>query len=168
MATAAPNRPRIIQDRVHIAIVASLYNNVYVQGLVDAARDEIGQIAPNAAITVYRVPGAFEIPVTAELVLRNSHPDVVIALGVIIRGETEHGDLVGASVTDALQRMAVQHGTPVVHEVLLVDSAEQAEERCLGTTINRGAEAARVAITMVSLFKKMRASFSGQPDLEDA
>jgi len=167
MSTAAPSRPRPTSDRLSIAIVASLYNNTYVQGLLDAGCNEIEEIAPNATITVYRVPGAFEIPVSAELVLRNSKPDAVIAFGVIIRGSTEHADLVGASVTDALQRMAVHHCTPIVHEVLLVDSEEQAEERCLGTTINRGTEAARVAVNMISLFGKMRASFAGQP-LEEA
>ena len=72
---------------------------------------------------------------------------------------TEHGDLVGASVTDALQRLALKHVIPVIHEVLLLDTEEQAEERCLGATINRGTEAARVAMNMVQLFKKMRQAF---------
>lgn len=159
MAGSSPNRPKETQDPIAIAIVASLYNDTYVSGLLDAAREEIQQLAPNASITVYRVPGAFEIPVCAELVLRHSGTDAVMALGVILRGETEHADLIGASVTDALQRLAVAHAIPVVHEVLLLDTEEQAEERCLGATINRGTEAARVALNMVQLFKKMRAAF---------
>lgn len=159
MSTNAPNRPKETQDPISISIVASLYNDVYVSGLLDAAREEIQQLAPNASITVYRVPGAFEIPVCAEMVLRHSGTDAVMALGVILRGETEHADLIGASVTDALQRLAITHAVPVVHEVLLLDSEEQAEERCLGATINRGAEAARVALNMVQLFKKMRSAF---------
>jgi 6,7-dimethyl-8-ribityllumazine synthase len=153
---------------VSIAIVASLYNNQFVQGLLDAGREELEELAPNASITVYRVPGAFEIPVCAELVLKSSEPDVVIAFGVIIRGSTEHADLVGATVTDALQQMAVRHVTPIIHEVLLVSSEEQAEERCLGVTMNRGTEAAQTAVNMLSLFRKMRASFSGNSALEDA
>ena len=156
MAGSIPNRPKETQDRIAIAIVASLYHDVYVTGMLDAASEEIQQIAPNASITVYRVPGAFEIPVTAEMALRNSGVDAVMALGVVIRGETEHADLVAASVTDALQRMAIQHVVPVTHEVLLLDTEEQAEERCLGTTINRGTEAARTMLNMVQLFKKMR------------
>ncbi|TDU73079.1 6,7-dimethyl-8-ribityllumazine synthase [Prosthecobacter fusiformis] len=168
MSQYGPSRPRPIQDRVSIAIVASLYNNQFVQGLLDAGREELEELAPNATITVYRVPGAFEIPVCAELVIKNTRPDVVIAFGVIIRGSTEHADLVGASVTDALQQMAVRHTTPVVHEVLLVSSEEQAEERCLGVKINRGTEAAQVAVNMMALFRKMRASFAGQPELETA
>jgi 6,7-dimethyl-8-ribityllumazine synthase len=153
---------------VSIAIVASLYNNQFVQGLLDAGREELEELAPNASITVYRVPGAFEIPVCAELVLKSTKPDAVIAFGVIIRGSTEHADLVGATVTDALQQMAVRHVTPVIHEVLLLSSEEQAEERCLGSTINRGTEAAQTAVNMLSLFRKMRASFSGNSAREDA
>lgn len=168
MSQHGPSRPRPIQDRVSIAIVASLYNNQFVQGLVDAGREELEELAPNASITVYRVPGAFEIPVCAELVIKNTRPDVVIAYGVIIRGSTEHADLVGASVTDALQQMAVRHTLPVVHEVLLVSSEEQAQERCLGVKMNRGTEAAQVAVNMMALFRKMRASFAGQPELETA
>lgn len=169
MAGNIPIRPKSSQDRISIAIVASLYNGDYVKGLLDAASDEIHEIAPNASITVYRVPGAFKVPVCAEMVLKNSRPDALMALGVIIRGETAHADLVAAAVTDALQRMAVSHVVPVVHEVLLLDSEEQAEERCLGATINRGTEAARVAVNMVQLFRKMRSSFQGEagPETEE-
>ena len=168
MSTAAPSRPRPIQDPVSIAVVASLFNDTYVQGLLDAGRDELTELAPNATVTVFRVPGAFEIPVCAELALKSTRPDAIIAYGVIIQGETEHANLIAGSVTDALQNMAVRYCTPVVNQVLLVENEEQAEERCLGVTINRGTEAARVAINMISLFKKMRASFAGQPELEDA
>jgi 6,7-dimethyl-8-ribityllumazine synthase len=155
MSHAIPSRPQQYHERSHVAIVASRYNLAYVDSLLDAARDELQAVAPNTTIAVYRVPGAFEIPVTVEKVLRSTETDAVIALGVIIRGETEHGDLVGASVTDALQNIAVTHGIPVVHEVLLVNDEEQAEARCMGEEINRGTEAARVAVNMVSLFKKI-------------
>ncbi len=159
MAGPIPGRPKTLQDRISISIVASLYNDVYVTGLLDAAREEIQILAPNASITVYRVPGAFEIPVCAEMIAQHSGTDCIMGLGVIIRGATEHADLVAAAVTDALQKMAVTHVIPVIHEVLLLDDAEQAEERCLGTTINRGTEAARAAVNMVQLFRKMRTAF---------
>ncbi len=160
MSQHSPVRPRPIDDEVSIAIVASLYNSLYVQGLLDAARDELADLAPQAQLTVYRVPGAFEIPVCAEVVMRELAPDVLIAFGVIIRGSTEHADLVGSSVTDALQRMAVRHAIPVIHEVLLVNSEDQAQERCLGLEMNRGAEAAQAAVSMVSLFRKMQDNFA--------
>jgi len=162
-----PARPRSTDDELSIAIVASLYNAEFVDGMLNAARDELQHLAPNATITSYRVPGAFEIPVCAELILRENKPDALMALGVILRGATEHADLVGASVTDALQRAATTHCVPVVHEVLLLDTPEQAEERCLGATINRGTEAARVAVTMIRLFDAMRSKFAEQTALAD-
>jgi len=155
MSHDIPSRPQTSQDRSHISIVASRYNETYVNAMLEAARDELELIAPNTSISVYRVPGAFEIPVTIEKVLRNAATDAVIALGLIIRGETEHGDLVASSVTNTLQNIAITHGTPIVHEVLLVENDAQAHARCIGEEINRGTEAARVAVNMVSLFKKM-------------
>ena len=163
MSQAAPNRPAPLTSRASIAIVASLYNDTYVKAMIDSARRELEALAPNAQVTTYRVPGAFEIPVCAEFVLKHTEADCIIALGVIINGETEHGNLVGASVTDALQRMAVAHVVPIVHEVLLLDSIEQADERCLGDRINRGTEAARVAVNMVELFEKLRVTFPYTP-----
>lgn len=159
MSQDAPSRPLASASRANIAIVASLYNETYVQALLDSVREELDELMPQAQVMTYRVPGAFEIPVCAEFVLRNTEPDVVIALGVILRGETEHGDLVGASVTDALQRMAVAHCTPIVHEVLLLDNEEQAKVRCFGDRLNRGTEAGRVAVNMVQLFEKLRVTF---------
>lgn len=158
MSLASPSRPGVSAGRASIAIVASLYNETYVNAMLEAARTELAELMPSAQVTTYRVPGAFEVPVCAEYVLRSTAPDALIALGVILRGETEHADLIGASVTDALQRMAVAHVTPVVHEVLLLDDEEQARERCLGERINRGAEAAGVAVNMIELFRKMEVS----------
>ena len=159
MSQAAPNRPAALTARANIAIVASLYNDVYVKAMIEAARRELEVLAPQAQITTYRVPGAFEIPVCAEFVLRNAGPDAVICLGVILRGATDHADLIGASVTDALQRMAVAHVVPIVHEVLLLENEQQAQERCMGARINRGAEAAQVAVNMIQLFQKLRVTF---------
>ncbi len=164
MSQAAPNRPTALPSQARIAIVASLYNDVYVKAMIDSVQKELEVLAPQAQLTIHRVPGAFEIPVCAELVLRNQGADAVIALGVILRGATDHADLVGSCVTDALQRIAVAHVTPVVHEVLLLNDEAQARERCLGDRINRGTEAARVAVDMLRLFEKLRSTFpSPQP-----
>jgi 6,7-dimethyl-8-ribityllumazine synthase len=153
-----PSRPPTTDISGHISIVASRYNDQFVAGLLDAACDEIQLIAPKITITAIRVPGAFEVPVAVQAVIKHEQPEAVIALGCIIRGATQHADLVAASVTDALQKLAITHGVPVIHEVLLVENEQQAEERCLGSEINRGTEAARVAVQMVSLFQKLRSS----------
>jgi 6,7-dimethyl-8-ribityllumazine synthase len=110
-----PRQPRSIGPRRTIAIVASLYNEDYVNGLVEATNAELVRIIPNAAVPLYRVPGAFEIPVCAEFLMQHTKIDALIALGVVIRGETSHADLVSTSVTNALQAMATSHKMRIAH-----------------------------------------------------
>jgi len=152
-----PIQPRPESPRADfpIAIVASLYNGEMVDGLIGAARAELEALFPGRDVPLFRVPGAFEIPVTVSKLLETRRFSAVIALGVIIRGATAHADLVGNAVTTALQGLAVDHQCPVIHEVLLVNTVEDARERCLGTRINRGAEAARTAAAMADLFHQI-------------
>lgn len=139
-----------------IAIVASEYNAEHVGGLLHGAREILEARA--IPFEVFRVPGAFEIPVVAETLAGRTAERfaAVICLGVIIRGATAHADLVGESVTRALMETAVRHRVPVIHEVLLVASVAQAEARCLDPRHNRGAEAARTALLMGRLLGKVR------------
>ncbi len=159
MSKSAPERPSQSSGRRVIAMVASLYNGRYVDALLESARGELREILPEAALPVFRVPGAFEIPVCARYIARHARPDAIVAFGVIIRGRTAHADLVGESVTSALLALATGEELPVIHEVLLLDSEEQAEERCFGEGLNRGVEAARAAANMVELFHKLRATY---------
>lgn len=154
-----PRRPRLIGPRKTFAIVASMYNEEFVQGLIDACKNEIVAIMPNSSIPLYRVPGAFEIPVCAEYVISHTSADVIIALGVVIQGETEHADIVARTVADELMRMGVRHQLPVINEVLLLQDEEQARARCFGEEINRGTEAARAALSMAELFQKLQTAY---------
>jgi len=131
------------------AIVASEYNPLYVQGLIDAVRGELAQLSPGAEVALHRVPGAFEIPVVVQEVAHEGKAEAIIALGVIIRGGTAHADLIGQCVTDSLQKIALQFRTPVIHEVLLVADEVQARARTLEGGKNRGVEAARAAVRVL-------------------
>ncbi len=157
MSTALPARPRSAPSiKSHIAIVASIYNEQYTNALLQNTKEELAILLPNSQLDIARVPGAFEIPVACELLLSsNFPPDTIIALGVIIQGQTKHGSMVAESVTNSLQAIAVKHRKPVIHEVLLVDDEKQAYARCMGSAINRGREAARSALTMLELFQAM-------------
>lgn len=129
-----------------IVVVASRYNAEFVEPMVSKALEEITRIEPNTKTEVVHAPGSFEIPHLAKRAIEHLKADAVICLGVIFQGETGHADLIAASVSDTLCRMSVETLTPVIHGVLLLDSKDQAQARCLGAEINRGTEAARAAI----------------------
>ena len=137
-------------------IVASRFNAQYVQGLVDHAMEELRALAPDATISLHRVPGAFEIPVVVRELASRETTDAVIACGVILQGETNHAQNLSRSVTDALQRIAVEHSVPVINVVLSFDNEAQARARCLENKINRGTEAARAAVEIANVMSDLR------------
>jgi len=130
-------------------IVASSYNAQFVDGLVDAALAEFAIIAPGSAVEVHRVPGSFEIPLGVQTVGEQGKVDAILAFGLLWEGETSHADLIATAVTNALLDISLRLKLPVLHEVIVAQTEEQAQERCLGTQINRGTEAARAAVRML-------------------
>jgi len=156
MSIFTPQRPRSAAARRNFAIVASQYNPEFVKALVDAACAELEELSPKSGIKIIEVPGAFEIPVVLQEVAASGTADVILALGVIIRGETAHADLIGRTVTDSLQKIALQFRVPVIHEVLLVDNEEQARARTLGESQNRGIEAARAAVQIADVMNEVK------------
>src|SRR5213078_2045365 len=143
MTKESPPRSGITKARRTFCIVASRFNAQYVDGLVDHATEELRELAPNATISLHRVPGAFEIPVVVRELAAQNKAAAVIACGVILQGETNHAQNLSRSVTDALQRIAVEQAVPVINVVLCFDNEDQARMRCLEDRINRGTEAAR-------------------------
>jgi 6,7-dimethyl-8-ribityllumazine synthase len=156
MSKSVTPRPHVVRSKRTFAIVASQFNARYVQGLVDHAEKELNILTPNAAISIQRVPGAFEIPVVVREFASLDKADAIIACGVIMQGETNHAKNLSRSVTDALQRIAVDHRVPVINVVLSFDNESQARERCLESKINRGTEAARTAVEIANLMSELR------------
>jgi len=136
-----------------VALVASEYNRKHVDSLLDGALGVLRDAG--VEVDVVRVPGAFEIPLATEIVAAHGNLSAVLCLGVIIRGETAHADLVGEAVTKALMEIGLRHRLPVVHEVLLVASRTQADVRCLDPGHNRGVEAAGTALAMIRLLTRL-------------
>lgn len=156
MSKASSSPPRIAKTRRTFHIVASRFNTQYVDGLIEHVADELRALAPHGTISLHRVPGSFEIPVVAREVAIQNKADAIIACGVILRGETDHAQNLSRSVTDALQRIAVEHGVPVINAVLSFDNENQARARCLENKINRGTEAARAAVEIANVLSKVR------------
>jgi 6,7-dimethyl-8-ribityllumazine synthase len=140
----------------HFAIVASQYNARYVEAMLEAAKRTLSR-AGVRQVQVIRVPGAFEIPVVAARMAHRHWPRLsgIICLGVILRGETTHAQHIGEAVSHALARIQVEHEIPVIHEVLLLETEEQAKVRCLSKEHNRGAEAAQTALEMARVISSL-------------
>ncbi|MEY2487820.1 MAG: 6,7-dimethyl-8-ribityllumazine synthase [Verrucomicrobiota bacterium] len=156
MSTIIPPRPRQVGPKRKFTLIASQFNGEYVRGLIDHATRELRAIAPSAVITLYEVPGAFEIPIVVREVAAQKNTDAILALSVILQGKTSHAQNLSRSVTDALQKIALEYGVPVINAVLSLDNETQARERCLEEEINRGTEAARAAIQISNVLTELR------------
>lgn len=139
-----------------VAIVASRFNDFLVARLLAGAVDcLVRHGCEDAGVTVVRVPGSFEIPQAARKLATARKHDVVIALGVLIRGETPHFDLIAAEVTRGLGSIAYDTGVPVSFGVLTAETTEQAMERAGGKLGNRGWDAALSAIEMANVGREL-------------
>ena len=157
MSKSPSSRPLKVRAKRTFHIVASRFNSQYVEGLIDHVTKELRALAPHATILVNRVPGSFEIPVVAREVAIQNKADAIIACGVILQGETDHAQNLSRSVTDALQRIAIEHGVPIINVVLSFDNENQAQARCLENKINRGTEGARAAVEIANVLSEVRA-----------
>ncbi|AZZ94383.1 MULTISPECIES: 6,7-dimethyl-8-ribityllumazine synthase [unclassified Hahella] len=138
------------------AIVVGRFNSFVVESLLEGALDALRRHGvAESQITVYRAPGAFEIPLLAQQVAARTKPDAVIALGAVIRGGTPHFEYVAGECAKGLGQVSLQAGIPVAFGVLTVDSIEQAIERSGTKAGNKGAEAALSALEMVGLLQQV-------------
>ncbi len=160
MLTPVQSRKVRVRD-ASVAIVASRYNARYVDAMVRAAQAELKRGGAEK-VQVIRVPGAYEIPLVAAGLAhaQATRPEAIICLGLILRGETVHAAHIGDSVSRALMEIQLRYGVPVIHEVLLLETKQQAEARCLSREHNRGAEAAQTALEMVRVMRQV--PFAGQ------
>jgi 6,7-dimethyl-8-ribityllumazine synthase len=139
---------------VRFAIVAARFNEYVVSKLVDGALLAVQKTGGDeAAVMVYWVPGAFEIPSLARRVVDSGKIDLVICLGAVIRGATPHFDYVCAAAQSGVASLAAEGRVPVIFGVLTCDTMEQAIERAGGKAGNKGYEAALAGIEMVDLMK---------------
>jgi 6,7-dimethyl-8-ribityllumazine synthase len=138
-------------------ILAARFNSFIVERLVEGAVDTLlrhGTSRDN--IEIIRVPGAYEMPLSAQRIARSGRYDSIIALGAVIRGSTPHFDYVAGECSKGLAQVSLAEDMPVIFGVLTTDTIEQAVERAGTKAGNKGAEAAVSAIEMISLFNKLQ------------
>ncbi|HEY0457855.1 MAG TPA: 6,7-dimethyl-8-ribityllumazine synthase [Pyrinomonadaceae bacterium] len=138
------------------ALVVSRWNDFLTSKLTDGALDALERLgAGEAAIEIYKVPGSFELPLTAQKVAASGNFDAVICIGVVIRGETPHFDYVAGEAAKGTAQAAMQTGVPVLFAVVTTDTLEQAINRAGVKAGNKGFEAAMAAVELVNLYKEM-------------
>ena len=143
-------------NKAKIAIVVGRFNGFIVESLLQAALDTLSRAGVESSdITVSHVPGAFEMPLVVQKFAQSGDYDAIIGLGAVIRGSTPHFDFVAGENAKALSSLALQHSIPVINGVLPTDTIEQAIERAGTKAGNKGADAAMVAMEMISLLRKI-------------
>jgi 6,7-dimethyl-8-ribityllumazine synthase len=153
VGNAGPAAANLGGAGLRVALVASRFNENFCTRLLEGARAELIKLGVSAsAIEVVRVPGALEIPVALQWLSQTSRFDALIALGVVIRGETYHFDLVANESSRGVMEVQLESGIPVANAIITTEDEAQAEAR-----IGKGAEAARVAVEMA----RLRTSVSG-------
>ncbi len=154
MSLAAPIDTSIEGSAFHVGVVAARFNEELVDALLERVLERLRAAGvKEKSITVIRVPGSHEVPWAAQALAQSAGQHVVIALGVLIGGDTSHHEMVGQSVSHALQRVSLESRVPVINGVIVANTLAQAEARCRGK-INRGGEFAAAALEMAALKKK--------------
>ena len=137
-------------------IVVSRFNEFICSKLLSGAIDELKRHGVNEDnIDVVWCPGAFEIPLVAKKCAKSSRYNAIIALGAVIKGSTSHYDYVCAEVSKDVASVGLETEVPVIFGVLTTDNIEQAIERAGTKAGNKGSDAAKAAIEMVSLLGKI-------------
>ena len=143
-------------EKIRIGIVTARFNDLVVSRLIDGAEDALLRhgVLP-AQISLVKVPGAFELPLVAKKMAESGKYDAVIALGAVIRGDTDHYTYVCNEVSKGLAAVGLGSGLPVLFGVLTCDTLEQALLRAGSKAGNKGFECAVTALEMVSLLEKL-------------
>jgi len=156
MSLDAPQSKVLDGSRFYLGVVAARFNADLVDALLRQLRATWRQHGVKAArVDLVRVPGSHEVPVAIQLMADRGRYDCLVALGVLVGGDTQHHIMVGNSVSHALQAIATAARVPVINGVVVADTRAQAEARCRGP-IKRGAEFALAALEMAAVRKRLK------------
>ncbi len=139
-----------------VAIVASRFNDFITSRLMEGTLDALTRHGvADKDITIYRVPGAFEIPSVVKRLVASGNTDGIIGLGAVIRGSTPHFDYIASEVSKGIAQVALDAKIPVIFGVLTTDTIEQAIERAGTKSGNKGFDAAMSLLEMMDLYSQI-------------
>jgi 6,7-dimethyl-8-ribityllumazine synthase len=151
MSQHAPKVSKLSGTAFTVGVVAARFNQQFVDALLEQVRERLHAAGVRERrIVVARVPGSNELPVAVQLLCRRRRPDVCIALGVVVRGETRHYELVAEAACQGLMQVALELRIPVINGVIVAENAGQAAARC-GGPIRKGTDFAQAALEMATL-----------------
>ena len=140
-----------------VVIVISEFNPVITESLLNGAMDAyLSAGGKEDDVTIYRVPGAYEIPGTVKQVLTNQSPDAVVTLGAVIRGGTPHFDYVAGECSHGVRELSMQYDIPIMFGVLTTDNLPQALERSGTKGGNKGWDVMEAAIQTSAVYKDIQ------------
>lgn len=141
---------------LRIVVLRARFNDRVVDGLLAGAREALGEAGARPEdVTVVDVPGAFELPLAAQAAARSKRFDAIVALGAVIRGETDHYEHIAREAAAGLAAVGREAAVPVAFGVLTVGEEAQALSRSARGPENKGAEAARAAVAMVHVLRRL-------------
>jgi 6,7-dimethyl-8-ribityllumazine synthase len=144
---------------LRVAIVASRFNGEITEDLLRGALVALeASSVSRDRIEIFRVPGAFEIPMIAKAVAMTGRFDGIIALGAVIRGQTPHFDYISAWVSRGIGQVGLETRTPIGFGVLTTETVRQAVERASPDQFNRGGEVALTVVEMVELVRQIKST----------
>lgn len=150
-------RGNFTPHKAGIGIVVSRWNSFITERLKEGAIENLqAHGVQETDITVVYCPGAYEIPLTAKMMLESGKFDGIICLGAVIRGSTPHFDYVAGAVNNGVAKLNLDFGKPVIFGVLTTDTIEQAIERAGTKAGNKGEEAALALLEMFSVGKQLK------------
>ncbi|MFO8087830.1 MAG: 6,7-dimethyl-8-ribityllumazine synthase [Bacteroidales bacterium] len=156
-----------ILNDVSIGIIVSEWNKEVTENLLEGALNTLKEHGVQSnQIKVENVPGSFELPLGAQMMIEYAEVDAVICLGAVIQGETRHFEFISQAVAQNINRLSTDYTTPVIFGVLTTENQQQAKERSGGKHGNKGVEAAVSALKMLSLeYKLLNSSLPEDEDL---
>lgn len=150
------HRGRLKAEGFRFAIVAARWNDFLTDKLIDGAIDALESSGvPEDAVEIFKVPGSFELPLTCLKAAESGRFDAVIAIGVVIRGETPHFDYVAGEAAKGVGQVSLQTRVPVLFGVVTANTLEQAMNRSGIKSGNKGFEAAMSAVEIVNLHREL-------------
>jgi 6,7-dimethyl-8-ribityllumazine synthase len=154
-------QPKVHQGKLtaegfRFAIVAARWNDFLTSKLIEGALDALERLgASEDAVEIFKVPGSFELPLTAQKVAASGRFDAIICIGTVIRGETSHFEHVAGEAAKGVANVAMNTGIPVLFGVVTAENLEQAINRAGVKAGNKGFEAAMSAVELVNLYAVM-------------